>query len=281
MCDGRREAFTFLGYIFGPMRYRKTGHAYLGAAPAKKAVKRIKGRIRQILHPGDFVANSAAAGVAPNVIRRKLDDLLTPYVAESGERGARSKTITVLGRLWLVPDSRTDRLRRHALETFLPAVAEERLALHWGLAMAVYPFFCDVVSVIGRLLKLQGTASLSEVVRRTKEKWGDRERVARSARHVLQSVRDWAVLAPAGSAGVYQAALPRRPLGNATSWWILEALLLGSGLAMAPRRQLVQSPAIFPFVANVVPTDLARDAPLELTRHGGEEEIVALRHSTT
>jgi RNA-directed DNA polymerase len=51
VCDGRRESFSFLGYTFGPMRYRKDGHWYLGAAPAKKAVKRIKGRIRQILRP--------------------------------------------------------------------------------------------------------------------------------------------------------------------------------------------------------------------------------------
>jgi RNA-directed DNA polymerase len=53
VCDGRREAFTFLGYTFGPMRYRKDGHGYLGAAPAKQAVKRVKGRIRQVLRPGN------------------------------------------------------------------------------------------------------------------------------------------------------------------------------------------------------------------------------------
>ena len=53
VCDGRRESFDFLGYTFGPMRYRKDGHWYLGAAPAKKAVKRVKGRIRQILRPGN------------------------------------------------------------------------------------------------------------------------------------------------------------------------------------------------------------------------------------
>jgi RNA-directed DNA polymerase len=53
VCDGRRESFTFLGYTFGPMRYRKDGHWYLGAAPAKKAVQRIKGRIRWILRPGN------------------------------------------------------------------------------------------------------------------------------------------------------------------------------------------------------------------------------------
>ncbi len=53
VCDGRREAFDFLGYTFGPMRYRKDGHWYLGAAPAKKAVTRVKGRIRQILRPSN------------------------------------------------------------------------------------------------------------------------------------------------------------------------------------------------------------------------------------
>jgi RNA-directed DNA polymerase len=52
VCDGRHEPFTFLGYTFGPMRYRKDGHWYLGAAPAKKAVQRVKGRIRGILQPG-------------------------------------------------------------------------------------------------------------------------------------------------------------------------------------------------------------------------------------
>ena len=51
--DGRQEPFTFLGYTFGPMYYRKDGHWYLGAAPAKKAVQRIKGRIRQILRPSN------------------------------------------------------------------------------------------------------------------------------------------------------------------------------------------------------------------------------------
>jgi RNA-directed DNA polymerase len=53
VCNGRCEAFTFLGYTFGPMRYRKSGHEYVGAAPARKAVKRVKGRIRQILRPGN------------------------------------------------------------------------------------------------------------------------------------------------------------------------------------------------------------------------------------
>jgi RNA-directed DNA polymerase len=53
VCDGRHEAFDFLGYTFGPLRSWKTGHRYLGTMPAKKAVKRVKGRIRRILRPGN------------------------------------------------------------------------------------------------------------------------------------------------------------------------------------------------------------------------------------
>jgi RNA-directed DNA polymerase len=53
VCDGRREPFNFLGYTFGPMRSRKNGHRYLGAAPAKKAVQRIKADIRRELRPGN------------------------------------------------------------------------------------------------------------------------------------------------------------------------------------------------------------------------------------
>jgi RNA-directed DNA polymerase len=53
LCNGRRETCTFLGYTVGPMYYRKEGHWYLGAAPAKKAVQRIKHRIRAILGPAN------------------------------------------------------------------------------------------------------------------------------------------------------------------------------------------------------------------------------------
>jgi RNA-directed DNA polymerase len=69
VCDGRREAFTFLGYTFGPMRYRKDGHRYTGAAPAKKAVKRVKGRIRQILHPGNQAPWDEVRGELNRVVR--------------------------------------------------------------------------------------------------------------------------------------------------------------------------------------------------------------------
>jgi RNA-directed DNA polymerase len=69
VCDGRHEPFTFLGYTFGPMRYRKDGHWYLGAAPAKKAVQRVKGRIREILRPGNQAPWDEVRGALNRVLR--------------------------------------------------------------------------------------------------------------------------------------------------------------------------------------------------------------------
>lgn len=225
----------------------------------------------------DFVADCATAHVAPDVIRAKLHDLLAPVVAESGERGARSKTLTVLLRIWLVSDARTDGLRLDALRLLPTCTPGERLAMHWGLAMAVYPFFADVASSIGRLLRLQPTVSLAEVVRRTKEKWGDRERVARSARHVLQSIRDWAVLAETGSAGVYQAAPAQTALRGDLALWMIEAVLHGSGAAIGSLRQLERAPALFPFALAVRSAEIERCPRLELVRQAGNEDTIGLR----
>jgi RNA-directed DNA polymerase len=52
LCDARRESFNFLGYSFGPLIYPPNGRRYLGAAPAPKAVKRIKERVGAVLAAG-------------------------------------------------------------------------------------------------------------------------------------------------------------------------------------------------------------------------------------
>jgi RNA-directed DNA polymerase len=52
--NGRREHFDFLGYTFGPERHRKEGQWYLGAKPSKKAVRRLKEKVRAQLRPGNM-----------------------------------------------------------------------------------------------------------------------------------------------------------------------------------------------------------------------------------
>jgi RNA-directed DNA polymerase len=52
ICGVWSEPFNFLGYTFGSMVYRKDGHTYLGAQPSKKAVARVKQRVRKVLRSG-------------------------------------------------------------------------------------------------------------------------------------------------------------------------------------------------------------------------------------
>ncbi len=49
----REERFSFLGYTFGPHRYKPDGHWYLGASPSKKSRQRLKQKVGDLLIPGN------------------------------------------------------------------------------------------------------------------------------------------------------------------------------------------------------------------------------------
>jgi RNA-directed DNA polymerase len=71
--QARQESFNFLGYTFGPHRYKKDGHRYLGASPSKKAVARIKAKVRELLVPGN-------TGTWEEV-RRRLNQILRGWAS--------------------------------------------------------------------------------------------------------------------------------------------------------------------------------------------------------
>jgi RNA-directed DNA polymerase len=54
--QARKDSFDFLGYTFGPHRFKKDGHWYLGASPSKKSVARIKQKGGDLLVPGNVGA---------------------------------------------------------------------------------------------------------------------------------------------------------------------------------------------------------------------------------
>jgi RNA-directed DNA polymerase len=51
--DARRERFDFLGYSFGPHRYKANGVWYLSASPSKKSMQRLKRNVANLLMPGN------------------------------------------------------------------------------------------------------------------------------------------------------------------------------------------------------------------------------------
>lgn len=67
--DARWEHFDFLGYTFGPERYRKDGHGYLAAKPSKKAVQRVKERVRGVLRPGNQAPREEVIAQVNRILR--------------------------------------------------------------------------------------------------------------------------------------------------------------------------------------------------------------------
>ena len=51
--DARRESFDFLGYTLGPRHFPEGGRWYLGAAPSRKSMQRIKTKVSDLLTPGN------------------------------------------------------------------------------------------------------------------------------------------------------------------------------------------------------------------------------------
>ena len=49
-----KERFDFLGYSFGPHRYKANGNWYLSASPSKKSVQRFKTKVGDLLVPGNI-----------------------------------------------------------------------------------------------------------------------------------------------------------------------------------------------------------------------------------
>jgi RNA-directed DNA polymerase len=51
--NARQERFDFLGYSFGPHRFKASGKRYLGASPSKKSIQRLKAKVSRLLVPGN------------------------------------------------------------------------------------------------------------------------------------------------------------------------------------------------------------------------------------
>lgn len=219
-------------------------------------------------------------GGTPPQIREVLRGLLRDQISIGGASRSsnREKAISILMRIWVqVPDELRP-LRDEAIGHLQRLPAEDHLALHWGMALAVYPFFGQVAESTGRLLRLQGTAPGAQIQRRLREQHGQRETVARAARRVLRCCIDWGVLAETKRIGVYQAA-PARPIADSClTAWLIEAVLRSRGSDAASLQHLAQWTALFPFTLDPVPRkDLEHSGRIELFRQGVDEEMVLLR----
>lgn len=83
----------------------------------------------------DAEAARAAKGQTPAEIKKFLWDFLENVVPGNTNNSGRGKTLTVLSRIWITVPAPAKRLREAALRCFESATCEQRVAIHWAMAV--------------------------------------------------------------------------------------------------------------------------------------------------
>src|SRR5437764_12100172 len=156
----------------------------------------------------DWLEQTAAlvlAGQTREQIETALQECLRDKLSVGGaaQRGNREKAITILLKIWASVPKYLQPFRDEGLDYLQRLPHADHIALHWGMTMAVYPFFGAVAETVGRLMRLQGTCAAAQIQRRMREQLGERATVARAARRILRCFVDWGVLQE--TQGVYGA----------------------------------------------------------------------------
>ena len=228
----------------------------------------------------DAVAGQVAAGASGPEIRSFLFRLLDGVVAGGNRRGtACHKTVGVLARTWVnvPPASRSLRDRGARL---LPSLdAEQRIAVHWAMLTAAFPFFRDVATNTGRLLALQGNLALVQLTRRMRESWGDRSTMTRAVQRIVRSMVQWHILADTAERGIYVRATPPHAVDATVAMLLVEAVLVTEGDRMMEIRQLAGHPSLFPFELHIDVHQLHRASRFRVHRQGLDQDMVGLNRS--
>jgi len=194
-------------------------------------------------------------------------------------RGSLDKTITILMKIWVRPPSELRPFHQEGLKFLSYLPREEQIAIHWGMTMAVYPFWGNVATQVGRLLRLQGTAAASQVQRRVREQYGERETVSRRVRYVLRSFIDWKVLKEASEKGSFKAAHEIAINHDKVISWLAEAVLHTQSNGSAALKSILDSTSLFPFRITPISAErlITLSERLDVLRHGFDQNLIMLR----
>ncbi|MBR8836043.1 MAG: hypothetical protein DSM106950_18970 [Stigonema ocellatum SAG 48.90 = DSM 106950] len=229
----------------------------------------------------ELTANLLLAGSTRQEIQTALDEFLQDQVSVGSESksSGRRKTISILLKIWVAVPKNLEPLRDEALELLRISPSHQHIVIHWGMAMAVYPFFTIVAEKVGRLLRLQGLFAAASVQRRIKEQLGERETVSRATRRVLRCFVDWGVLQDTNEKGIYQPTSLQLVDNRRLVAWLVEAVLVASHSNYQALGVISQTPALFPFmVSSINLRDLESNQRLEFFCQGLDENMVMLRH---
>ena len=211
------------------------------------------------------------AGVA------QLEDLEALLDAAGLGAAACTKTRTVLNRLWLQPRAELVDYADRGVVIFKTNPDAPVAALHWGMAVATYPFFGKVAELIGRLSALQGDCASAEIHRRMSETYGEREGTYRMTNMVIQSQAGWGAVERVEKGKRVVRLAPAMVEDDALTAWLIEAALRYANKPLAITNLQTQS-VLFPFnLTQPLAYLVSNSEHLTVRSEGPGNRFVALR----
>ena len=225
----------------------------------------------------EWAAQLATSGIPASEAREELQIRLRPIVSVGGDdnRSNRGKVVGILMKTWLAPPRQLAAFHREAIDLFASVPKDHHVALHWGMAMVVYPFFGMVVDTVGRLLTLQGTVNLAPVVRRAQEVYGQRKSIERGTERAFYTLHDWGVIKKAQQFGIYNASPHRHIEDQRLTLWLLEAALISKDIQTIPWKAAWKQPSLFHFSLDTAEPPV--DSRLEIVRQGLHNDVIVRR----
>lgn len=220
---------------------------------------------------------TAALKIRAGVARR--EDLEALLDAAGLGTAARTKTRTVLNRLWLEPRAELVNYADRGAAIFKAHSNVPIAALHWGMAVATYPFFGKVAELIGRLSALQGDCASAEIHRRMSETYGEREGTYRMTNMVVQSQAGWGTVERVEKGKRVIRLAPADVENDTLATWLIEAALRYVGKPLAISR-LHSQPVLFPFnLAQSLAYLVSNSEHLAMRAAGPGDQFAALREA--
>lgn len=207
----------------------------------------------------------------------KLEDLEASLDAADLGAAARTKTRTVLKRLWLDPRIELLDYADRGAAIFKAHPDVPVIAMHWGMAVAAYPFFGKVAELIGRLSALQGDCASAEIHRRMSETYGEREGTYRMTNMVIQSQAGWGAVQRVEKGKRVLRLTPTVVESDELSVWLIEAAVRYAGKPLATP-SLQSLPVLFPFnLTRPLAYLLSNNDYLAIRSDGPTSQFVTLR----
>ena len=207
----------------------------------------------------------------------KLEDLESLLDGAGLGAAARTKTRTVLKRLWLDPRVELVDFADRGAAIFKAHPDVPVTAMHWGMAVATYPFFGKVAELIGRLSALQGDCASAEIHRRMSETYGEREGTYRMTNMVIQSQAGWGAVERVEKGKRVLRLAPAVVENDELTVWLIEAAVRNAGRPLAiPSLQSL--PVLFPFsLTRPLAYLVSNNDYMTVRSEGPNRQFVALR----